>query len=159
MGGWKAGRSHSSGLPDFQFSRQRDAVKRPTSLKLFIIWLLLTGVAGLYRGWTILNQMPLLRELEAAPEPGLTALSMVWAAGLLVAGVGLWRRRGWARWATLALVVLFHLTWLTQWLLEVQAPLTRARTPVLVAYMLVATGMTGGYVGWGKVWRKPRKEM
>jgi hypothetical protein len=72
-------------------------MQQPLGLKLFALRYIANGVLGIPVGIV----MFMLRYLETPRFAVLVVFSFVW----VVLGIGLWRKRNWARWASIIFVV------------------------------------------------------
>lgn len=119
-------------------ARRRKGARRWVAVLTLVSVLL--GAANLVKAMRGIRYAQALAGVPmAVPWPYLIVGGFVWGVVFLSAGIGLWRRRMWGRWLTLAAVTGYTLNvWLDRWLWAVNryARQTRARDLVLSALLM-----------------------
>jgi hypothetical protein len=107
-------------------------MKRSTGLTWFSLWVFALGGYSLARAWVLLRQRPVLIELGASVSPLVIGWSVLWGAGLIAAGAGLWWRREWGRRLALVCIPLYYLCGLINQFVFVRSEFWRNRDAAMV---------------------------
>lgn len=136
----------------------RSGTRRRPLLWVFVLWLALLAAASFWRAATLWQVRALLAELGSTLCPptadicvgliAFVALYLLGGTALIVSALGLWRRRGWARWVTLASIACYWTIVQAYTWLFVRTGLLWERRWVALFVALGTTGLALGALTW-----------